>query len=140
MYDSFLTRIAVCLSFLQGAGLGFDTPKACQAGEPVQQAESEAGEAPVEKVYREIFIKDCVISFTASWCPPCRWQHAENKVLKDKKIRLWEIDIDQHPRLWAHFAVLDVVPSTYIIKKGKVVNSWAGFIDHKTVEDAFNKK
>ena len=140
MYAPFFARIAICLGILQGAGLGWLGAKTCQGGEFVSEANSEADEAPVEEVYREIFIKDCVVSFTATWCGPCRYQHAENKLLKDKKVRVWEIDIDQHPRLWQHLATSNMVPQTHIIKKGKSVNSWSGVTNHQTIEEAFNKK
>ncbi len=141
MYGSFFARIAVCLGLIQGAGLGWFRAETCQGSEPVPTVNAQADEAPVEEVYREIFVKDCVVSFTASWCRPCRTQHAENKVLKDKKqIRVWEIDIDQHPRLWQHLTTSTTVPTTCIIKKGKVVNVWVGVTDHQTIENTFNKK
>jgi thioredoxin-like negative regulator of GroEL len=139
MYASVLTRIAICCILVQSEGLGWLKTQDCQGSEPVLQAESETDESDIKKVYREVFLKDCVMTFSATWCVPCRTQHAENKLLS-KKIRLWEIDIDQHPGLWQYITTTTMIPFTCIIKKGKVVKQWSGVVDHKTVEDAFNKK
>lgn len=139
MYASVLTRITICCVFIQGAGLGWLKTQDCQGSEPVLQAESETDESDIKKVYREVFLKDCVITFSATWCGPCRIQHAENKLLS-KKIRLWEIDIDDHPDLWNYITTTTMIPFTCIIKKGKVVQSWSGVVNHQTIEDAFKKK
>jgi len=139
MYASVLTRFTICLCLFQAAGLGWFEAENCTGGEPVQQIESKTDESDIKKVYREVFLKDCVVTFSATWCGPCRTQHAENKLLS-KKIRLWEIDIDQHPDLWQYITTTTMIPFTCIIKKGKVVKQWSGVVDHQTVEDAFNKK
>lgn len=139
MYDTVLARFTVCLCFLQAAGLGWIEAKNCHGSEPVLQVTAETDETDIKKVYREVFIKDCVITFSASWCGPCRTQHAENKLLS-KKIRLWEIDIDDHPDLWRYITNTTMIPFTCIIKKEKVVTTWSGVIDHQTIEDAFKQK
>lgn len=140
MYASIFARCAICLCLIQGAGLGWLGAEACQGAEPVPEVDTKTSENSVEKVYREIFLKDCVVSFTASWCGPCRTQHAENKLLKDKNIRVWEIDIDEHPQLWAYLSNSNTVPTTCVLKNGKVLYEWRGVTNHQTIEYNFNRK
>jgi thioredoxin 1 len=65
--------------------------------------------------------KDYLIYFTATWCGPCQgYKPTVQKIRKDGLIKVHEVDIDNNPSSASQWGVTSV-PTTIIVKNGKVV-------------------
>lgn len=81
-----------------------------------------------------------LVDFYATWCGPCKMQA---KVLDDmakteKPYKIVKVDVDTNPNLardWnAH-----TIPSLFIVKDGKIMDSMVGFQPQPVLEGKLNK-
>lgn len=85
--------------------------------------------------------KPVLLDFWASWCAPCRMLEPSIEQLSvqygDTAV-IGKVNIDEQRELAEHFGVMSV-PSVFVIKNGKVVDSAVGVSPKKFYEAALDK-
>lgn len=72
-----------------------------------------------------------LVDFFATWCGPCKMLHPVLESVSEKldgKVRVAQVDIDEHPDLAEAFRVQSV-PTLVFFKDGKAVLASAGYQD-----------
>ena len=85
--------------------------------------------------------KPVLLDFWASWCAPCRMLSPSIDQLSQQygdKVVIGKINIDEERELAQQFGVMSI-PSVFVIKNGKVVDSTVGVRPKKYYEDALDK-
>jgi len=85
--------------------------------------------------------KPVLIDFWAEWCAPCRMLGPSidqlSEQYKDKAV-IAKINIDQQRELAQQFGVMSI-PSVFVLKNGKVIDSAVGVRPKKYYEDVLEK-
>jgi len=82
-----------------------------------------------------------LLDFWASWCAPCRMLSPSIDQLSQQygdKVVVGKVNIDEEHELAEHFGVMSI-PSVFVIKNGKVVESSVGVRPKKYYEDVLDK-
>ena len=68
-----------------------------------------------------------MLDFWASWCAPCRMVSpiVDEIALEHPEYKVGKVNVDEQPELAASFSVMSI-PSLFVLKDGKVVNSSVG--------------
>lgn len=85
--------------------------------------------------------KPVLLDFWASWCAPCRMLSPSIDELSQQygdKVVVGKVNIDEERQLAQQFGVMSI-PSVFVLKNGKVVDSAVGVRPKKYYEDALNK-
>ncbi len=85
--------------------------------------------------------KPVLLDFWASWCAPCRMLSPSIDQLSQQygdKVVVGKVNIDEEQELAQHFGVMSI-PSVFVIKNGKVVDSAVGVRPKKYYQDALDK-
>ncbi len=85
--------------------------------------------------------KPVLLDFWASWCAPCRMLSPSIDQLSQEygdKVVIGKVNIDEERELAQHFGVMSI-PSVFVLKNGKVVDSAVGVRPKKYYEDVLDK-
>ncbi len=85
--------------------------------------------------------KPVLLDFWASWCAPCRMLGPSIDQLSEEYKEtavIGKVNIDEQHELAQQFGVMSI-PSVFVIKNGKVVDSAVGVRPKKYYEDVLNK-
>lgn len=85
--------------------------------------------------------KPVLLDFWATWCAPCRMLSPSIDQLSDKygdKAVIGKINIDEQRELAEQFGVMSI-PSVFVIKNGRVVDSAVGVRPKKYYEEVLDK-
>ncbi len=85
--------------------------------------------------------KPVLLDFWASWCAPCRMLSPSIDQLSQQygdKVVIGKVNIDEERELAQHFNVMSI-PSVFVLKNGKVVDSAVGVRPKKYYEDVLDK-
>jgi thioredoxin 1 len=85
--------------------------------------------------------KPVLLDFWASWCAPCRMLSPSIDQLSQQygdKVMIGKVNIDEEHELAERFGVMSI-PSVFVIKNGKVVESAVGVRPKKYYEDVLDK-
>ena len=85
--------------------------------------------------------KPVLLDFWATWCAPCRMLGPSIDQLSEQykeKAVIGKVNIDEQRELAEHFGVMSI-PSVFVIKNGKVVDSAVGVRPKKYYEDVLDK-
>jgi len=80
--------------------------------------------------------KPVLVDFFAVWCGPCRmYSGVVDQIAQEYagRVKVVRVDIDQSPQL-AGTAQVQVVPTSYLIQKGKAVQKWEGAREKEDLE------
>lgn len=73
-----------------------------------------------------------LVDFYATWCGPCQMLKRELEELDgDDRFKLVKVDVDEAEQTSNKFNI-DAVPNVFLLKDGKVVDSFMGY---RTAED-----
>lgn len=102
--------------------------RAAQEATPDKSPVDTGGQAAVESK------PTYMIYFTASWCGPCQgYKPTVHKVRDEGLIKVHEVDIDNNPGAAAQWGVKSV-PTTVIVKDGKVVARYDRAVPYNTLK------
>jgi thioredoxin 1 len=85
--------------------------------------------------------KPVLLDFWATWCAPCRMLGPSIEQLSEQykeKAVIGKVNIDEQRELAEQFGVMSI-PSVFVIKNGKVVDSAVGVRPKKYYEDVLDK-
>ena len=85
--------------------------------------------------------KPVLLDFWASWCAPCRMLSPSIDQLSQQygdKVTVGKVNVDEERELAQHFGVMSI-PSVFVLKNGKVVDSAVGVRPKKYYEDVLDK-
>jgi thioredoxin 1 len=85
--------------------------------------------------------KPVLLDFWATWCAPCRMLGPSIEQLSEQykeKAVIGKVNIDEQRELAEQFGVMSI-PSVFVIKNGKVVDSSVGVRPKKYYEDVLDK-
>ncbi len=85
--------------------------------------------------------KPVLLDFWASWCAPCRMLGPSIDQLSEEykeKAVIGKVNIDEQRELAEQFGVMSI-PSVFVIKNGKVVDSAVGVRPKKYYQDVLDK-
>lgn len=85
--------------------------------------------------------KPVLLDFWAGWCAPCKMLTPSIEKLSQEyagKAVVGKINIDEQRELAQHFGVMSI-PSVFILKDGKVIDSAVGLRPKKYYEDILDK-
>ena len=77
-----------------------------------------------------------LVDFFAVWCGPCRMYGPMVDKLAQKysgRLKVVRVDVDKSPNLYAA-TQSQVVPTTFVFKKGKAVDRWEGVPSESDIE------
>ena len=85
--------------------------------------------------------KPVLLDFWASWCAPCRMLGPSIEQLSEQYSQtavVGKVNIDEQHELAEQFGVMSI-PSVFVIKDGKVIDSAVGVRPKKYYEDVLDK-
>lgn len=88
---------------------------------------------PTETDFRAAVLDSTVptlVDFWAPWCPPCRMLKPELERLASEvggRANFAFVNVDESPGLAEAFRV-NGIPAVFIVKGGKVVDAWTGYV------------
>lgn len=85
--------------------------------------------------------KPVLLDFWASWCAPCRMLAPSIEQLSEQYAGtavIGKVNIDEQQELAQQFGVMSI-PSVFVIKDGKVVDSAVGLRPKKYYEEALDR-
>ncbi|MFA5676098.1 MAG: thioredoxin [Christensenellales bacterium] len=85
--------------------------------------------------------KPVLLDFWATWCAPCRMLGPAIDQLSEQykeSAVIGKINIDEQRELAEHFGVMSI-PSVFVMKNGKVIESVVGVRPKKYYEDMLDK-
>lgn len=76
-----------------------------------------------------------LIDFYATWCGPCKMLSPviDEIEQENQDLKVTRIDVDQNPELAAQYSVMSV-PTVFIKKDDKIVNSFNGYQPKEKIE------
>lgn len=77
-----------------------------------------------------------LIDFYATWCGPCKMLAPviDEIAQENEDLKVTKIDVDKNPELAAKYSVMSV-PTVFIKKDDKVVNSFNGYQPKEKIEE-----
>lgn len=77
-----------------------------------------------------------LIDFYATWCGPCKMLAPviDEIAQENEDLKVTKIDVDKNPELAAEYSVMSV-PTVFIKKDDKVVNSFNGYQPKEKIEE-----
>ena len=77
-----------------------------------------------------------LIDFYATWCGPCKMLAPviDEIAQENEDLKVTKIDVDKNPELAAEYSVMSV-PTVFIKKDDKVVNSFNGYQPKEKIKE-----
>lgn len=77
-----------------------------------------------------------LIDFYATWCGPCKMLAPviDEIAQENDDLKVTKIDVDKNPELAAEYSVMSV-PTVFIKKDDKIINSFNGYQPKETIEE-----
>jgi thioredoxin 1 len=82
-----------------------------------------------------------LVDFWAPWCPPCRLLKPELERLAPEltgRANIAFVNVDEEPAISQAFGVSSI-PALFVVKGGKVIDSWTGYLPKAAVADRLSK-
>ena len=80
-----------------------------------------------------------LVDFYATWCGPCQMLKEELEELeKDNRFKIVKVDVDESEQTANDFNV-DAVPSVFLLKDGKIIDSFMGYMPAKLILKKFER-
>lgn len=80
-----------------------------------------------------------LVDFYATWCGPCQMLKEELEELeKDNRFKIVKVDVDESEQTANAFNV-DAVPSVFLLKDGKIIDGFMGYMPANLIIKKFEK-
>ena len=88
------------------------------------------------------FIKEGIvlIDFFATWCGPCKMLSPviEQVEREHPKLKVVKVDVDEAPQIAVKYGI-QAIPTLFLVKEGKVVDSRMGYLNKNQLEGFVTK-
>lgn len=91
-----------------------------------------------EEKYKLLVSEDCVATFSARWCVPCKQQRLNNNDLVHRGIKVVYVDVDRDSDLFEYVCGGNrTIPHSVVIRNGEVKKHFVGVTHADTLEKAY---
>ncbi len=112
-------------------------PRSAQTGRPESDKQASNTQA-IEKAVTPVFQPNCMILWTAKWCPACKGMYPIARILQAEGYAVYILDYDRNKKLASEMRVRSL-PTTLIRRDGVEVTRRVGHVTLDEIKKTLTK-